>query len=46
MVEKTKKLIIGNGMEKKTNLGPLTTEKRLKELEILVEKFVNLTLFS
>ena len=38
MVEKTKKLIIGNGMEKKTNLGPLTTEKRLKELEILVEK--------
>jgi succinate-semialdehyde dehydrogenase / glutarate-semialdehyde dehydrogenase len=38
MVEKTKKLIIGNGMGKKTNLGPLTTEKRLKELEILVEK--------
>jgi len=41
MVEKTKKLIIGNGMEKKTNLGPLTTEKRLKELEILVEKTKN-----
>jgi succinate-semialdehyde dehydrogenase / glutarate-semialdehyde dehydrogenase len=38
MIEKTKKLIIGNGMDKKTNLGPLTTEKRLKELEILVEK--------
>jgi succinate-semialdehyde dehydrogenase / glutarate-semialdehyde dehydrogenase len=38
IVEKTKKLIIGNGLDKKTNLGPLTTEKRLKELELLVEK--------
>ena len=38
IVEKTKKLIIGNGLDDKTNLGPLTTEKRLKELELLVEK--------
>ena len=38
IVEKTKRLIIGNGLETKTNLGPLTTEKRLKELELLVEK--------
>jgi succinate-semialdehyde dehydrogenase/glutarate-semialdehyde dehydrogenase len=38
IVEKTKKLIIGNGLDKKTNLGPMTTEKRLKELELLVEK--------
>ena len=38
IVEKTKKLIIGNGIEKNTNLGPLTTEKRLNELELLVEK--------
>ena len=38
IVEKTKKLIIGNGMNKNTMLGPLTTKKRLNELEILVEK--------
>ncbi len=38
MVEKTKKLKIGNGMEKDTVLGPLTTKKRLDEIESLVEK--------
>jgi|TARA_B110001452_G_scaffold255580_1_gene248158 succinate-semialdehyde dehydrogenase/glutarate-semialdehyde dehydrogenase len=38
IVEKTKKLKIGNGMDKDTFLGPLTTKKRLNELEILVEK--------
>ncbi len=37
MVEKTKKLKIGNGMEKDVNLGPLTTKKRLEEIELLVE---------
>ena len=37
MVEKTKKLKIGNGMDDKTILGPLTTKKRLDELETLVE---------
>ena len=37
MVEKTKKLKIGNGMEKGTILGPLTTKKRLEEVEALVE---------
>ncbi len=37
MIEKTKKLKIGNGMEKNTILGPLTTKKRLEELESLVE---------
>ena len=37
MVEKTKKLKIGNGMEKDVNLGPLTTKKRLEEIEELVE---------
>jgi len=37
MVEKTKKLKIGNGMKKDTILGPLTTKKRLEELEALVE---------
>ena len=37
MVEKTKKLKIGNGMDKDTVLGPLTTKKRLEELEALVE---------
>ncbi len=37
MVEKTKKLKIGNGMEKDTILGPLTTKKRLDEIEKLVE---------
>ena len=38
MIEKTKKLKIGNGMDKDTILGPLTTKKRLDELEALVEK--------
>ena len=37
MVEKTKKLKIGNGMEQGTILGPLTTKKRLEEVELLVE---------
>ncbi len=37
MVEKTKKLKIGNGMDKDTILGPLTTKKRLDEVETLVE---------
>ena len=37
MVEKTKKLKIGNGMDKDTILGPLTTKKRLDEVELLVE---------
>ena len=37
MVEKTKKLKIGNGMDKGTILGPLTTKKRLEEVEALVE---------
>ena len=37
-VEKTKKLKIGNGMDPDTQLGPLTTQKRLNEVEALVEK--------
>ena len=37
MIEKTKKLKIGNGMDKNTILGPLTTKKRLDEIEELVE---------
>ena len=37
MLEKTKKLKIGNGMDKGTVLGPLTTKKRLEEIESLVE---------
>ena len=37
MIEKTKKLKIGNGMDKETVLGPLTTKKRLEEIESLVE---------
>ena len=37
MVEKTKKLKIGNGIEKDTILGPLTTRKRLDEIEKLVD---------
>ena len=36
-VEKTKKLKIGNGMDPNVQLGPLTTKKRLNELEDLVE---------
>ena len=38
MVEKTKKLKIGNGMEKDTSLGPLCTKERLEGVEKLVEK--------
>ena len=38
MVEKIKKLKIGDGMNEGTILGPLTTRKRLDELETLVEK--------
>ena len=37
MVKKTKKLKIGNGMDTDTILGPLTTKKRLDEIEKLVE---------
>ena len=36
-VKKTKKLKIGNGMDPDVQLGPLTTKKRLNELEELVE---------
>jgi succinate-semialdehyde dehydrogenase / glutarate-semialdehyde dehydrogenase len=36
-IEKIKKLKIGNGMEEGIHLGPLTTEKRLSEVEDLVE---------
>jgi len=41
LVDKVTKLKIGNGMEKDTILGPLTTEKRLNEVEALVEKTKN-----
>ena len=37
-VEKTLKLKIGNGLDKGVQLGPLTTKKRLEEIEQLVEK--------
>ena len=37
-IEKTKELKIGNGMDPETHLGPLTTKKRLNEVEELVEK--------
>ncbi len=37
LVDKVIKLKIGNGMDKDTILGPLTTEKRLNEVEALVE---------
>src|SRR5210317_2499462 len=40
-IEKTKKLKIGNGMDPDTQLGPLTTQKRLNEIEELVEKTKN-----
>ena len=36
-VEKTKKLKMGNGMEPDVQLGPMTTKKRLNEIEELVE---------
>ena len=41
LVQKTKKLKIGNGLDKNTVLGPLTTKKRLEEVENLVEKTKN-----
>ena len=37
LVAKATKLKIGNGINKDTILGPLTTEKRLQEIEALVE---------
>ena len=37
-IDKTKKLKIGDGMDPSTQLGPLTTQKRLNEVETLVEK--------
>ena len=37
-VDKTKELKIGDGMDPTTQLGPLTTKKRLNEIEELVEK--------
>ncbi len=36
-VDKTLKLKIGNGMDKGVQLGPITTKKRLEEIEKLVE---------
>ncbi len=36
-IEKIKKLKIGNGMDEGVELGPLTTAKRLEEIEKLVE---------
>ena len=36
-VEKTKKLKIGNGLDKGVELGPMTTKKRLDDVEELVE---------
>ena len=37
MIKKIKELKIGNGMDQDTVLGPLTTRKRLEEIEKLVE---------
>ena len=37
-IEKTKKLKIGNGMDPDTQLGPLTTQKRLNEIESWLKK--------
>ncbi len=36
-VEKTKKLKIGNGLNEGVELGPMTTKKRLEEIEQMVE---------
>ena len=36
-VEKTKKLKIGNGLNEGVQLGPMTTKKRLEEIEKLVD---------
>ncbi len=38
MIEKTKKLKIGNGLNKDISLGPMTTKQRLDGIEKLVEK--------
>ena len=38
MIQKTKKLKIGNGMDKNVSLGPMTTKQRLDGIEKLVEK--------
>ncbi len=38
MIEKTKKLKIGNGIDKNVSLGPMTTKQRLEGIEKLVEK--------
>jgi succinate-semialdehyde dehydrogenase/glutarate-semialdehyde dehydrogenase len=40
-VEKTLKLKIGDGMNKNTQLGPITTKKRLEAIEKLVETTKN-----
>ena len=40
-VDKTLKLKIGNGMNKDVQLGPITTKKRLEEIEKLVETTKN-----
>ena len=37
-IEKTKKLKLGDGLKDGVNLGPITTKKRLEEIEKLVEK--------
>ena len=37
-VEKTRKLKIGNGLDKNVQIGPMTTKKRLDEIEELVAK--------
>ena len=37
MIEKTKKLKIGNGIDKNVSLGPMTTKQRLDGIEKLVE---------
>ncbi|MDA7758549.1 aldehyde dehydrogenase family protein, partial [Candidatus Pelagibacter sp.] len=36
-IERAKKLKIGNGMDEGVELGPLSTAKRLEEIEKLVE---------
>ncbi len=38
LIEKTKKLKIGNGIDKNVSLGPMTTKQRLDGIEKLVEK--------
>ncbi|MDB2709673.1 NAD-dependent succinate-semialdehyde dehydrogenase [Candidatus Pelagibacter bacterium] len=40
-IERIKKLKIGNGMDEGVQLGPLTTDKRLAEIEQLVETTKN-----